>query len=108
MSLGTKTTALIAATFFAVLLTASLVLLHYEGESLKHSIFEGLDGQAKIASQGIASFLDDGLRASNAIATTLPIDALSKGRLGEVESYLKQMSAVFPAFQNGIFILDRD
>ena len=108
MSLGTKTTTLIAATFFTALLTASLFLLHYEGESLKHSILEGLDGQAKIASHGIASFIDDGLRASNAVSATLPIDALLRGRLGEVESHLKQMSEVFPAFQNGLFILDRE
>ncbi|MFZ3213533.1 MAG: EAL domain-containing protein [Terriglobales bacterium] len=108
MSLGSKATTLIAATFFTALLTASLFLLHYEGESLKHSILEGLDGQAKIASHGIASFMDDGLKASNAISATLPTDALSRGRLVEVESHLKKMSEVFPAFQNGIFILDRE
>ena len=67
MSLGTKATTLIAATFFTALLTASLFLLHYEGESLKQSILEGLDGQAKIASHGIASFIDDSLSASNAV-----------------------------------------
>jgi len=106
MSLGTKATTLIAATFFTALLTASLFLLHYEGESLKQSILEGLDGQAKIASHGIASFIDDSLKASNAISATLPTDALLRGRLGEVESHLKQMSEVFPAFQNGIFVLD--
>jgi len=108
MSLGSKTTTLIAATFFTALLAASLFLLHYEGESLRQSILEGLDSQAKITSHGIASFIDDGLRASNAISATLPTDALLRGRLGEVESHLKQMSEVFPAFQNGIFILDRE
>jgi diguanylate cyclase (GGDEF)-like protein len=108
MRLGTKTTILIAATFFIALLTASLFLLHYEGELLRHTISEGLDGQAEIASHAIGSFIDDGLSASNAVAASLPTDALFRGRLGEVESYLKQMSETFPAFQNGMFILDRE
>ncbi len=107
-SLGTKTTALIAASFFITLLTASLFLLHYEGELLKRTILEGLDGQAKVASNGIGSFLDDGLSASNAVAASLPTDDLFRGRLDEVQPYLKQMSETFPAFQNGMFILDRE
>jgi len=108
MSLATKTTGLIAATFFAVLLSTSLFLLHYEGESLKHSILEGLDGQAKIAAHGIEDFIDEGLADSNAVSATFPVEALVAGRLREVESHLRKMSATFPKFQNGIFVLDRE
>ncbi len=108
MSLATKTTVLIAATFFTVLVGTSLFLLHYQAESLKGSILQGLDGQAKIAAHGIEAFLDEGLTESNAASATFPEEALVAGRVGEVESHLRKMSATFPKFQNGIFVLDRE
>jgi len=108
MSLATKTTVLIAATFFTVLVGTSLFLLHYQAESLKGSILQGLDGQAKIAAHGIEAFLDEGLTESNAASATFPEEALVAGRLGEVESHLRKMSATFPKFQNGFFVLDRE
>jgi len=108
MSLATKTTVLIAATFFTVLVGTSLFLLHYQAESLKSSILQGLDGQAKIAAHGIEDFLDEGLTESNAASATFPEEALVTGRLGEVESHLRKMSATFPKFQNGFFVLDRE
>ena len=107
MSLGTKTTALLAAIISTVLVGASLFLLYYQGESLKQSIFEGLDGQARMAAHGINSFIQEGLQEANAISVTLPAEALSQGRLSVVESHIKRMVKAFPKFQSGIFVLDR-
>ena len=108
MNLATKTIALLAAIVFTVLATVSFFLLHYHGDSLKRSILDGVDGQAKMAAHSISSFIDEGLRDSRAVSLTLPVKALSAGRTVEVESYLKQMFETFPKFQNGIFILDRE
>lgn len=107
MNLGAKTTALFAAVVSAALVAACVLLLHYQEESLTHSIFEGVDGEAKIAAQSIATFVEEGRRESHVIADTLPVTALARGRVAEVESYLKQMSETFPKFQNGILVLDR-
>jgi diguanylate cyclase (GGDEF)-like protein len=108
MNLGAKTTALLASIVFTVLTTASFFWLHYQEESLKRAVLEGLDGQAKMAAHGIGSFMDDGLRDAHAISLTLPTKALSEGRLAEVEAHLKRMFETFVKFQNGIFILDRE
>lgn len=106
MSLGAKATGVLAAIVSTVLTIASFFLLHYQGESLKHSILEGLQGQAKLAAQGIEFFINEGLRDSNLISTTMPVDSLRRGRFDVVGSHLKQMFETFPEFQSGIFILD--
>ncbi len=106
MSLGSKATGVLAAIVSTVLIIASFFLLHYQGESLKHMILEGLDGQAKLAAQGIESFINRGLRDSNVISTTMPVESLRRGRLDVVESHLKLMFETLPEFQDGIFILD--
>lgn len=106
MSLCAKTTALLAAIVFTVLVTASFFWLHYQEASLKHAIFQGVDGQSRLAAHGIESFIDDGLRDAQAISVMLPGQDLLQGRLSEVQAHLKTMFEVFPKFQNGIFILD--
>jgi diguanylate cyclase (GGDEF)-like protein len=106
MSLCTKTTALLAVIVFMVLVTMSLFWLHYQEDSLKHSIFQGVDGQARIAAHGIDAFVDDGLKDAQAISVMVPGQDLLQGRLDEVRSYFRMMFEIFPKFQNGIFILD--
>ena len=106
MSLCTKTTALLAAIVFTVLVTASLFWLHYQEDSLKHAIFQGVDGQAQLAAHGIEAFIDDGLKDAQAVSVMLPGQDLLQGRLSEVQAHLRKMFETFPKFQNGIFILD--
>src|SRR5208337_2654948 len=67
---------------------------------------EGVDGEAKIAAQSIANFVEAGRRESQVIESTLPIAALVPGRQADVEAYLKKMVEAFPKFQSGIFIFD--
>jgi C4-dicarboxylate-specific signal transduction histidine kinase len=106
-SLASKTSSLVATTFFAVLVATSFVLLHYQEKLLRHSILDGLDGQGKIAARAIEAVLDEGLTEANTVSRNLPVQALAAGRRGEVESYLRKMLATFPKFENGIFVLDR-
>ena len=108
MHLGTKTTIILTAIVTVAIIPVSVLLLHYQEESLKQIILKGLDSQAKIAVRGIDSFISEGLREALAISVTLPVEALLQGRNGEVETHLKRLYETFPNFQNGIFILDKD
>ncbi len=108
MRLGTKTTILLAVIVSPIIIIASLLLLHFQEDSLKKTIFEGLDGQAKVASYGIDAFIAEGLNEAHAVALTLPVNDLLHGRTGPVEEHLKKMQQSFPRFQNGIFVLDKE
>lgn len=108
MSLGSKTTALLAAVVSTALVAACLVLLHYHEDSLRRTIFEAVDGEARIAAYGIGSFVTGGQTAANVVASTIPVKALLRGRMDEVTPHLKQMSETFPIFGLGLFILDKD
>ncbi len=105
MSLGTKTTALLAAIVTVVFAIAAAGSLHFQEESLKSSIFKGLDGQARTAASGISAFVEESLREAQAVAATLPPGGPT--RLRDVEAHLELMSRNFPKFENGIFVLDR-
>ena len=108
LSLRTKTTLLLSVVILASLISACLLLLRYEEQALKRTIFEGVDGQADIAAHGIESFIDEGRRESKIISRTLPVSALVRGDVRELESSLKQMWDTFPEFQDGVFIVDRE
>ncbi len=92
----------------AALAGGGFLLVHFQEKSLKQAIFDGLNGDATIAARGISSFVEEAIRESSFIATTLPRDALANGRADAVEFHLKQMLEVFPRFQNGITVLDRE
>ena len=90
------------------LVGGGFLLVHFQEKSLKQAIFDGLNGNAEVAARGIASFVEEAIRESSVIATALPRDALAKGRVDEVEFHLKRMLEVFPTFQNGMTVLDRE
>jgi len=106
LSLRTKTTALLAVVTLTALIIACAVLLGFLERSLKHSIFSGVDGEARIAANGIESFVSEGLAASKVIASTVPAAALPEGHIADIEAELRQMQERFPKFQRGLFLLD--
>lgn len=108
MNLGTKTTALLAAVVSSALTITSVFLLHDQEESLKQSIFKGVDGQAMTAARGIEAFVAQGLRESKTVSDILPVKPLLENRPGVLEPSLKRMAHAFPEFQAGIFILNRE
>lgn len=108
MKLRAKTVLLLVAVVSAILVGAGILSLHYEERSLKDAIVKGVDSQAKSTAHGISLFIDDSLREADAIARTMPLQALLEGKTSEIEKHFKKMLAVFPKFQNGIFLLDRD
>lgn len=108
MKLASKTIALLTLIVTTVLVSAGILLLHYHEESLKRAIFEGLDGQARIAAHGIEAVIGDGLRETEVIASFFPTQALETDDFTQVESYLERMLTLYPRFGNGIFVLGMD
>ncbi len=90
------------------MIITGLLVLHFQEDSMKSAILDGLDTQAIIAARGIDSFIQDGLSDTRAVASALPLGDLMHGRTSLVENYLQKMLEDFPKFSNGIFILDKD
>ncbi len=108
MKLASKTLTLLAAIVSTVLACAGFILLHYHEQSLQRSIYDGLEGQARLAAFGIENVINEGIRETAAIAASFPVEALGQGGITRVESYLKGMFEIYPLFSNGIFVLKRD
>lgn len=81
MKLAYKTIALLTAIVSTVLVSAGFLLLHYHEESLERSIFEGLEGQARLAAFGIETVIGAGVRDTAAIAASLPLAHCSGRRM---------------------------
>lgn len=106
MTLRTKTLLLlVAVAVFSVFATGFFFLGQFE-DNLRQSILHGADSLAVRASDGVATFLDDSLRDTAAIASNLPAGALEQGDLAALEAYFVRMLEIYPKFENGIFILD--
>jgi signal transduction histidine kinase/ActR/RegA family two-component response regulator len=105
VSLGTKTTALLAAIATGVFAIATAASLHFQERSLETAILKGLEGQAQTAASGISGFVEESLREAQAVAATLPPLASTPPR--DLEAHLERMFRSFPKFENGIFVLDR-
>lgn len=80
--------------------------LRFLEDSLRHSIFAGLESVARTSSDAVSIFLSDSMQKTRAIALALPQEALEHGDSGAVEEKLKDLAREFPEFENGLFILD--
>lgn len=106
MTLRTKTSLLLVAVAVLAVTATGLVFLRQFQASLGQAILRGADALAQRASTEVSSFLDDGLRDTAAIAENLPAGALAGGDVAALEAYFGRMLAIYPKFENGIFILD--
>ena len=106
MTLRTKTSILLTITILIIFSAAGLLSLRFLENSLKNSIYMGLDIISSTTSDSISKFLDDSLRETKAIAQTLPKKALEERNVKVIEEYLKSMVETYPKFENGMFILD--
>lgn len=97
-----------AATVSLALGAVGLFYLRFLEDSLRNSIFEAVEGISASASESIARFLDDSLRDAQAIAENLSKDHIEKKDGDGVVPYLKAMTAIYPKFENGVFLLDKD
>lgn len=106
MSLRTKTALLITllVVFFCTL--AGFLSLRLIQSFLSKSIHEELKTISAVQSQSVSTFLQDTLRDAQAIASFLPPDALEEKNFSLVEDRLKALYAIYPKFENGMFLLD--
>ena len=82
--------------------------LQFMQRSLKQSIFAGIQGTSDATSQAISKFLADSLKETQAVALALRVEALEKKDTPVIRDQLKSLLNIFPKFENGMFILDKD
>jgi PAS domain S-box-containing protein len=106
MTLRTKTSLLLAGLFVVILGIAGFFSLHFLENSLRNSIYAGLESISGTESQAISRFLDDTLRDAQAIASFLPQKALEEKNVAVIEEHLKKAMKNYPKYENGMFLLD--
>jgi len=106
MTLRTKTSLFLTSFLVVILGIAGFFSLHFLENSLRNSIYAGLESVSIAESQDISRFLDDTLRDAQAIASFLPQKALEEKNITAIEEYLKKAMKNYPKFENGIFLLD--
>ncbi|MBM4278969.1 MAG: PAS domain S-box protein [Deltaproteobacteria bacterium] len=106
MTLRTKTSLLLASLLIVILGIAGIYSLHFLENSLRNSIYAGLESVSAAESQAISKFLEDTLRDAQAIASYLPQKALEEKKVAVIEEHLKKAVKNYPKFENGMFLLD--
>lgn len=82
--------------------------LEFFERSLRDSILKGLSSVSETSSQVISRFLSDNLMEAQAVAQALPKDALENRDAKIIENRLKEFLNIFPKYENGMFILDKE
>ncbi|MGQ0710083.1 MAG: diguanylate cyclase domain-containing protein [Rhodoferax sp.] len=108
MTLRSKTTALLACLITLTLVLSGLVMLHYQQQALKESIFQGAEGMASTTAQAITTFLHDATHDAQLIASTLAPENLQQNQVAQMEDHLRNMLALNPKFSNGLFVLNHE
>jgi PAS domain S-box-containing protein len=108
MTLRNKASLLIGIIIALSIGISGIFYLRFLENSLRNSIFKGLESINQTSSKVISRFLGDTLREAKAIATTLPETALAEKHTAVIEEKLKSLLDIFPKFENGLFILDQN
>ncbi|MCX5893615.1 MAG: hypothetical protein NTW80_11715, partial [Deltaproteobacteria bacterium] len=107
MTLRTKASLLISLIIIIVMGTSGLYYLHFLQQSLKDSILAGVEVVSDTTSRAISDFLADSLQETQAVALALPVEALEQKDAPIIRDRLQALLAIFPKFENGMFILDK-
>ena len=106
MKLRTKAS-LMVAVVVAVTLTTAEYFFHRDLESsIRQSIHNRVMVVSAAVSDSISHFIEEAHSDCKAIAANIPPEALENRRVDEIERYFKKMLAIYPKFQNGMFLLD--
>lgn len=108
MNLRRKTSLIMSVVIIVVLGATGIFYLYFLENSLRNSIYDGLESVTDTSSQVISRFLDDTQREARSVALALDKKALEERDIPKIEEKLKEMLEIFPKFQNGMFILDKD
>jgi len=106
MTLRTKTSLLLAGLLVVILGIAGIYSLHFLENTLRNSIYAGLESVSITSSDSVSKFLDDSLRDTQAIASFLPQKALEEKNVVVIDEHLKKAIENYPMFENGMFLLD--
>jgi len=91
-----------------VLGTTGIFYLYFLENSLRKSIYDGLESITDTSSQIISRFLDDTQREARSVALALDKKAVEERDIPKIEEKLREMLELFPKFQNGMFLLDKE
>jgi len=108
MTLRSKASIFISLIIIIVMGAFGIYYLQFMQRSLKQSIFAGIQGTSDATSQAISKFLADSLKETQAVALALRVEALEKKDTPVIRDQLKSLLNIFPKFENGMFILDKD
>jgi len=97
-----------AAIIIAVLGSTGIFYLYFLENSLRNSIYDGLESITETSSQIISRFLDDTQREVLSVALALDKKVLEEKNISKIEEKLRELQDIFPKFGNGMFILDRE
>jgi len=106
MTLRTKTSILLTLFILIIFGVTGLLSLRFLENSLRNSIFNGLESVSITSSESISRFLNETLDDVQMIASLLPKKALEERNIRVIEEHLKIMMDAHPKFKNGMFILD--
>jgi PAS domain S-box-containing protein len=108
MTLRTKASILLGILISCTLGGLGYYYLEFFERSLRDSILKGLSSVNETSSQVITRFLSDTLMEAQAVAQALPKDALENRDAKIIENKLGDFLNIFPKFENGMFILDKE
>ncbi|MBN1829051.1 MAG: Cache 3/Cache 2 fusion domain-containing protein [Deltaproteobacteria bacterium] len=108
MTLQNKTAIIVASLITLMLGCTGMLYLYYLETSLRNSAYSGLESISEAGSQAVSRFLQDTRQEIKAIVISLDRSAITNKHVEKIENQLHQMVAIFPKFQNGMFVLDAD
>ena len=108
MKLRSKTSLIMVAIIIAVLGITGIFYLYFLENSLRNSIYDGLESISDTSSQVVSRFLDDTRREALSVALALDKKALEERDIPKIEEKLRELLGIFPKFGNGMFLLDKD
>lgn len=108
MKLRTKASLLMAV--IAVICTGavSLFFVGFLESSLRKTIYSNIETISGSTADSISMLLYDSLTDAGAVALNLPADIIEKKKPAEAQNYLKSIAELYPRFENGMFLLDKE
>ena len=108
MTFRIKASILLGIIVAAALSISGYYYINFFENSIRNSIFKGLESVGAATSQEIARFLNDSLNETQAVAQAFPTKAIEQKNAQVMDEFLKSYMAIFPKFRNGMFVLDKD
>lgn len=106
MTLRFKTSALLAGAVLIALSVTGFFYLRFLEESLEQALARNLKISAETSALAVARLLDEAFCDTQAIALSLTEADLQRRDAAALERQLKRMAAIYPKFENGMFLLD--